>query len=604
MIDFAAPLVPLTRRQRAAVFGLGALFALTRLLAIARTLWEWDEVQFLLALRDFDVARHQPHPPGFPVFIALGKLVSFVAASDFRALQAVSVVAGMLVFPAMFLLARELRFGVVTSAAAAALLASFPNVFYFGGTAFSDVPSIVLVVFACVYLLRGARSRGSYWIGTILLALAAGIRPQNLLIGVLPGLIASRKRNWKQIAIALVLGVIICSVAFGVAIYATGSFERYMTAVRQHGDYIARIDSWRSPARPPLWRIFDRFFLKQYQSPPLSVITTIFVITSVVGAIRRRDARVLAAFLTFGPFAAMAWLMLDRYSISRFSIGYAPLFALLAADGIRRAAAALSGSGKDLDESRHARHRATAEIALAAALSIAFMAWTIPALAPVRNDESPTFRAVSAARRTLDPKRDRLYVGHTMTRYVDYLAPALPYRRVLDDRALPLSSETDAWILAEITDTRPDGEYFRRERGRLWNIARRNYFEIVLAPLSRRAEFLDGWYAAEGSATEEWRWMSGRGVIRLPAASGPTMLRLHFSIPAEVLSQSPDVTVTLDGVLLERFIAGEPFVSRDYRVVARGVPSTLVLAIGRTHQPSDDDRDLGLNLNFLSWGPH
>ena len=33
-----------------------------------------DAVNFTLGVRDFDVAQHQPHPPGYPVFIALGKL--------------------------------------------------------------------------------------------------------------------------------------------------------------------------------------------------------------------------------------------------------------------------------------------------------------------------------------------------------------------------------------------------------------------------------------------------------------------------------------------------------------------------------------------------
>ena len=603
MIDFAAPLVPLTRRQRAAVFALGCVLALTRLLAVARSLWEWDEVQFLLAMRDFDVTRHQPHPPGFPVFIALGKLLSVVAASDFRALQSISVVAGMLAFPAVFLLARELRFGAVTSAAAAALFVSLPNVLYFGGTAFSDVPSIVLVLFACVYLLRGTRGRGAYWTGTILLALAAGIRPQNLVVGLFPGLIATRKRTWKQIVTALLLGVIICSTAFGAAIYATGDFDRYMTAVRQHGDYISRIDSWRSPNRPPLWRIFDRFFLKQYQSPPLSAITSIFVITSVVGAIRRRDSRVLSAVLTFAPFAFMAWLMLDRYSISRFSIGYAPLFAIMAGDGMRRAGEAFTRSRQNPADDR-TPHAVRIEIALATVLSLAFLIWTIPALRVVRTEDSPTVRALAAVRKTIDPRRDRLYVGHTMTRYVDYLAPSLSYRRVMDDRALPLSDEHNAWLLAEITDTKPEGEYFRRERGHLWNIARRNYFEIVLAPLKARAEFLDGWYAAEWSPTEEWRWMSGRGIVRLPAAGGPTILRMHFTIPAEVLAQNPEVTISLDGSTLERFTATDALIARDYRVTGSGAPATLEMTVSRTYRPPDESRDLGLRLQLLSWGPH
>ena len=38
------------------------------------TLEDLDSVNFALGVRHFDVAQHQPHPPGYPVFIALGKV--------------------------------------------------------------------------------------------------------------------------------------------------------------------------------------------------------------------------------------------------------------------------------------------------------------------------------------------------------------------------------------------------------------------------------------------------------------------------------------------------------------------------------------------------
>ena len=198
------------------------------------------------------------------------------------------------------------------------------------------MPSIVLVIFAVVLLLRGRESTRDYLVGTFLLALAIGIRPQNLLIGLFPGLVATRRRSARDIVVALLIGVIVVGLSYGAAIYATGTWGGYMNTVRAHSDYIARIDSFRAPTRPPLWRLFDRFFIKQYQSPPLSVLVSIFVAISIVGAIRARDRNMLDNFLIFGPFAISAWLMLDRFSINRFSIGYAPMFAIFAADGIAR----------------------------------------------------------------------------------------------------------------------------------------------------------------------------------------------------------------------------------------------------------------------------
>ena len=63
----------------------------------------------------------------------------------------------------------------------------------------------------------------------------------------------------------------------------------------------------------------------------MNVIVSIFAAISIIGAIRSRDRRVLYVTLAFLPIAISAWLMLDRYSITRFSIGYCPMFAILAA---------------------------------------------------------------------------------------------------------------------------------------------------------------------------------------------------------------------------------------------------------------------------------
>jgi hypothetical protein len=586
-LDSALPLEPLTPRQRTIVIVVALFCAATRFLAMARSLWDWDEALLTMAMRDYDVTLHHPHPPGFPIYIAMAKLLRFVVPDDFRALQAVNLLAGMLVFVAMFLFARELRLRFSTSVAAGALFAFFPNVWFFGGGAFSDVPSIVLVLFAATCLLKGRRGRGWYWLGTLLLALAIGIRPQNLLVGLVPGFLATRKRRWWEIAIALLIGVVVVGAAFGGAIYFTGEFDEYLRMVREHGDYISRVDSFRSDARPPLWRIFDRFFIKQYQSPVLSVIASLFVVISVVGAVRERNRALALNALTFLPFAIFAWLMLDRFSISRFSIGYQPMFTLFVADGIRRIA----------------RQR---EWMLAAALVAAFFLFTFPALGPVRNEVAPSIVAAQTAAQHVDFHREQLYVAHTMIVFMDLVAPGKPYTRVVDDRAMPIAAgDKPAWLLAEITTTREEGMLFKRERNALWNIARRHYFEIKLAPIAERPRFVSGWYAPESAPTYEWRWMKGHSVTHLPPVRGVAILRLAVGIPGELIPQKPTVTVKLNGRVVERIPVTSDSLERDFDLApaSRGAPNVLELSIDRTVSPEHESRELGLRLRWLAWGP-
>jgi hypothetical protein len=596
-MTLALPPNPLSRHQRSLVVILALVCAATRLFALARSAWDWDEALFMLGMRDYDVTHHHPHPPGFPVYIALAKLLRVAIASDFRSLQAINLIAAMLVFPAMFFFARELRFRFSTSVIAAALFAFFPNVWFFGGGAFSDVPSIVLVLFAITFLLRGVRDRNAYFLGTLLLALAIGIRPQNFLLGLVPGLIATRKRRPVEILTALLIGLIVVGVAFGGAIYATGSLHDYQRVVREHGDYISRIDSWRSPVRPPMWRLFDRFFIKQYQSPALSILASLFVIVSFAGSIRQRSRSMLLNALTFVPFAIVAWMMLDRFSISRFSIGYQPMFALLAADGICRFASWI-------EQRTQVRH-AVAEIATAGALVIAFIAFTLPALTPVRNDVAPSLLATRAVAQHLNPASDQLFVGHTMSQFVELLLPGFAYTRVLDDRALPLTSRGRAWMLAQITTTGEEGFVFKREHGNLWNIARRHYFDIKLAPMTRGAQFGSGWYAAEANGSDQWRWMGRHSTAILPSSNGETMLRVHFGIPGEVMARNPKITIRLNGKVVDELRTTAGFVERDLHVTPMpgGKPNVLELSTDRSVRPAGDGRELGLRLRYISWGP-
>ncbi|MEA2166042.1 MAG: hypothetical protein QOK37_4169 [Thermoanaerobaculia bacterium] len=586
-MDLTQPLPVLTSRQRLAFWSLALVCAATRFLAMARSLWDWDEALFCLGMRSYDVTVHHPHPPGFPVYIALGRIVRTVIPNDFRALQAVNLTAAVLVFPAIFFLARELRFPFVTSSVAAALCAFFPNVWFYGGGAFSDIPSLVLVVFAVAFLFRGCRDANAYLIGAAFLALAAGIRPQNFLIGLAPGALATWYRAraaWRDVVFAALIGAITVGVAFGGAIAATGGTRPYFDAAKEHSEYITRVDSFRSPARPALWRLFDRFFIKQYESLGLGFLTSIFVAISIIGAILARDRGIGWLALTFGPFAVLAWMMLDRYSINRFSIGYCPLFAILAADGIARVA----------------RRWPRGEMLIGAALVTSFFVWTLPALSSVRNTVAPSVLAVDAAKSHIDPRRDALLVARDMDPFFQYLWPNQPYVHVLDERAMPLSLDSRTpWILAEADVKDHDGFVFHRERDHLWNIARRHYFDAGVMPMRNAPQFSSGWSAPEQQGSRQRRTMSSRSVTVLPGSSGQSILRMQFRVPPAVSSAHATISIALNGRVLDRFAAPLDEDDREYHVTpaANGGANTLEIVVDGPTDP----RGVTLSLMCLSF---
>ncbi|MCK5744715.1 MAG: hypothetical protein KAH44_00800, partial [Oricola sp.] len=74
-----------------------ALFAiLATAYALTRSHWldDWDSVQFALALDDFDLRKHQPHPPGYPVYIAAAKVLRTVVPDAAAVLTLLSSLAG------------------------------------------------------------------------------------------------------------------------------------------------------------------------------------------------------------------------------------------------------------------------------------------------------------------------------------------------------------------------------------------------------------------------------------------------------------------------------------------------------------------------------
>ena len=72
------------------------------------SLEDLDSINFALGLRQFDVARHQPHPPGYR-YILIGKAVHAAVGSEAKALALVSVIAGALGVLAIGRLFRRLQ---------------------------------------------------------------------------------------------------------------------------------------------------------------------------------------------------------------------------------------------------------------------------------------------------------------------------------------------------------------------------------------------------------------------------------------------------------------------------------------------------------------
>src|SRR5436305_7465913 len=78
--------------RRAALVA-GAATALLRLPFAARRLWDHDSVQFALGVEKYDLAAHHPHPPGYPLYIGLLKLLAGLGIDSLDGMVGLAILA-------------------------------------------------------------------------------------------------------------------------------------------------------------------------------------------------------------------------------------------------------------------------------------------------------------------------------------------------------------------------------------------------------------------------------------------------------------------------------------------------------------------------------
>ena len=135
---------------------LALIFLAAHVPYLSTTLEDIDSVNFALALRDFDVAQHRPHPPGYPLYVALGKVTGALAgtapAGPFTegalVLAFWSTLAGALApFPLMAFF-RAIEFSQRRALAATVLTVTCPLFWFTALRPMSDLPGLTVALVA------------------------------------------------------------------------------------------------------------------------------------------------------------------------------------------------------------------------------------------------------------------------------------------------------------------------------------------------------------------------------------------------------------------------------------------------------------------------
>lgn len=181
--------------ERAALAALG--LGVAALLAGRSPLYpdHWDEYNLAYGVEDFDLTRHQPHPPGYLLFLALGRLLLPLAGDAVRALQwsaALAVGVWVLLVGGAAPTGRRLALGGL--AAAFALCSPLLDQYAPVGLTYTAEGAVWTAL--ALAIARRPRGAGLLALG-FAVGLAGGLRQTLTVWGVaLLGLEALRSRAW------------------------------------------------------------------------------------------------------------------------------------------------------------------------------------------------------------------------------------------------------------------------------------------------------------------------------------------------------------------------------------------------------------------------
>ena len=390
----------MTAGQRLLLGVAAAIFFVAHAAALPRTLEDLDSINFAMGVESFEVPAHQPHPPGYPVYIALGKLstaaLTVIAPSwdrDRRAAVGLAIWGLLAGTAAVFVVAafwRAVGIDAWTACLAAVVAATMPLFWFTAARPMSDVPGLVAAVIvqaALVRLLtrtpeprRGPRT-------ALLAAFAAGLligfRTQTMwLTGPLLMAVAIRALRMRRgreaglLAAAAAAGAL----TWAVPLLVDSGIERYAASLFRVG--ANDFEAIELLALSPSWRL-----LREGIQVTFTVLWSTRGLAQVVGGLgvigivwlawrRRRELGLIA--LAFLPYLAFH-LALQEPANVRYAI---PL-------GVPLAGCAVIGL--------MALHKWAALIGSAAIVSASLVV-VQPVLSAYAREGAPVFRALQQMR--------------------------------------------------------------------------------------------------------------------------------------------------------------------------------------------------------------
>jgi hypothetical protein len=209
----------------------------SRWAAFPASIWEQDEAYFGCGIIRFDVTVNHPHPPWFPLWIAIGKVAAPLVDEPTRGLQIVSAWASIwALFPLLSLWCCWLRRELALAATLLYLLN--PAAWVLSGRAFSEPLALLLLLLALAIWFGREPNSSRNMAGSIAAGLCLLTRAHFALPLVAAGAYQLlRSTGWKQRLAVVVPPLLLIGVGYGAVLIDTASAGELMAALSRHGGY-------------------------------------------------------------------------------------------------------------------------------------------------------------------------------------------------------------------------------------------------------------------------------------------------------------------------------------------------------------------------------
>lgn len=341
----------MTSTTRTALLLTAALLAL-HLPFLPASLEDLDSINFALGLRDFEVAEHRPHPPGYPVYIAVAKLVDAAMAplawlgwrsplsSESHALGIVSLLGAVAAVWALVALLTHwsTRDRVRVANVGALLTVTSPLFWMTAVRPLSDMLGLAFALAAQALTVRAA-TVGEFIAAAFVAGFGAGVRSQVVWLTLpLLGLAvwsrptAERRRTGLAALAAYGVGALLWAIPLMVL---SGGPAAYLRALASQGgeDFTGVAMLATQPSPRLLLAALYATWLAPWGVWPIGAMV---LLTAVYGAARLLQSsprRVVWVLVAFGPYA-LFHLVFQETATTRYALPLVVPVAFLAAIGM------------------------------------------------------------------------------------------------------------------------------------------------------------------------------------------------------------------------------------------------------------------------------